>query len=261
MTHPSPPVILAIAGHDPSGGAGIQADIETIGALGGHAATAITCLTVQNTTNVASLIPVAADLVERQARTVLADYQVKAIKIGLIGGAGIATAIGRILADHTHIPVIFDPVLAAGGGTELAGRQLLEVMRQEILPHTDLTTPNSVEARRLSGEATLDASARTLLAMGARAVLITGAHEESEEVINQLFRPGLGNYSLSWPRLGGSFHGSGCTLASAIATLIGQGLALEQAIEQAQAFTWNALNQAYYPGKGQAIPNRLQQKD
>lgn len=256
----SPPVILSIAGHDPSGGAGIQADIEAISALGGKAATVITCLTIQDTINVKSLIPIDTGVIQEQIKSVMADYQVQAIKIGLIGDAGIALAIGEILSHTPEIPVILDPVLAAGGGTELASQQLLDAIRTKILPHTDLITPNSIEARRLSGEESLEAAAEALLKMGVKAVLVTGTHEESEEVINQLYRPDLGPLSLSWPRLEGSYHGSGCTLASAIASLLAQALPLEEAIEQAQTYTWNALAQATYPGKGQAIPNRLQQK-
>ena len=241
------------------GGTGIQADIEAISALGGKAATVITCLTIQDTTNVESLAPIDTKLLARQIEIVMADYTVAAIKIGLIGEASIASKISGILAQHPEIPVIFDPVLAAGGGRAMAGEELIDTIRTELLPHTDLITPNSIEARRLSGVDELDEAAQRLMALGTKAVLVTGAHEANEEVINQLFRPGLGPLALSWPRLNGEYHGSGCTLASAIATLIAKGLPLEQAVEEAQQYTWQTLNQATLPGRGQAIPNRLNQ--
>ena len=258
MQQSNPSIVLSIAGHDPSGGAGIQADIETVGSLGGYAATAITCLTVQDTVNVSLLAPVEPALLEQQVRTVLADYRVDAIKIGLIGTAEIATTIAQIMADYPEIPIVFDPVLAAGGGTELAGEKLIEAIRHALLPLTTLVTPNSVEARRLSGMQRLEDCADILLQFGAKAVLVTGTHEESEEVINQLYRPGLGVLALSWPRLRGSYHGSGCTLASAIATLLAQGYPLEDAVIKGQNFTWESLSHAFNPGRGQAIPKRHQ---
>ncbi|MEW8013327.1 MAG: hydroxymethylpyrimidine/phosphomethylpyrimidine kinase [Candidatus Sedimenticola endophacoides] len=256
---PARPLILSLSGHDPGGGAGIQADIEAINALGGTPATLVTCLTVQDTVNVQALIPIDAALLERQARTLLEDYGVAAIKIGLIGTPEIAAVIGRILALAPTTPVILDPVLAAGGGTPMAGVELIRSIRTELLPRTLLITPNSPEARRLSGRESLDEAAESLLALGARSVLITGTHEAEERVTNRLFRPGHAHGTLNWPRLPGQYHGSGCTLASACATLIGLGLDLEQAVEQAQGYTWRALDQATRPGRGQALPNRLHQ--
>ncbi len=253
----SKPIVLSIAGHDPSGGAGIQADIETLGALGCQAATAITCLTIQDSRNVHELIPLPAEQVIRQIDTVLADYPVRAIKIGLIGSAGIACAIGSLLLRHPKIPVILDPILAAGGGTELASGQLVAAILEQVVPGSLLLTPNSQEARRLTGREQLDACADELLSRGCGAVLITGTHEAATDVLNTLYRPDQPPHTERWPRLSHSYHGSGCTIASAVAAGLAQGLPLDQAVSAAQRFTWESLAAGWRPGNGQHIPDRL----
>lgn len=250
------PIVLSVAGHDPSGGAGIQADIETLAALGCHAATAITCLTIQDSRNVHELIPQPAELITRQVETVLQDYPVGAIKIGLIGSAEAARAIGALLADHPDIPVVLDPVLAAGGGAELAGERLMEAMLELILPRTRLVTPNSQEARRLTGQTQLEACARDLLSLGCGAALITGTHETGSDVINVLYRQDRPPLAEHWSRLDDSYHGSGCTIASAIAAGLARGLSLEAAVSTAQRYTWESLAAGWRPGQGQLIPNR-----
>ena len=144
--------ILAIGGHDPCGGAGIQADIESIAANGGHAVTAITALTVQDTVNVSRIEPVPVDLFRQVLASLDDDLSFDAIKIGLIGDAGIAEAIADFLESHTGIPVVLDPVLAAGGGREMSSQAIREQMLEKILPHVSLVTPNLPEARRLTGK-------------------------------------------------------------------------------------------------------------
>ncbi|WP_234422164.1 bifunctional hydroxymethylpyrimidine kinase/phosphomethylpyrimidine kinase [Sedimenticola thiotaurini] len=251
------PIVLSIAGHDPSGGAGIQADIETLAALGCQAATAITCLTIQDSRNVHELIPQPAEQIIRQVEAVLADYPVRVIKIGLLGSAGVAGAIGQLLLRHPEIPVILDPILAAGGGAELASENLMEGMLQQIVPRALLLTPNSQEVRRLTGQQPLDACAATLLSQGCGAVLITGTHEAATDVTNTLYRPDQPPHSEQWPRLASSYHGSGCTLASAIAAGLARGLPLDQAVSAAQRYTWESLAAGWKPGRGQHIPDRL----
>ncbi len=257
MPQPTPPIILSVAGHDPSGGAGIQADIEAIAACGGRAVTVVSALTVQDSRDVRRLEPVAPELLEEQARTLLADIPVQAIKIGLIGSADNARAIARVLADHPGPPVVLDPVLAAGGGSELASDELLAAIRETLLPRIDLLTPNTPEARRLGGGQTPGQCAERLLAAGCGAVLVTGTHEESEQVVNRLFRRQASPLDLAWPRLPHSYHGSGCTLAAAVAALLGRGQPLEQAVARAQEYTWNSLSRGYRPGGGQHLPDRL----
>lgn len=257
MPHSHPPVVLSIAGHDPCGGAGIQADIEAITAQGCMATTVITCLTVQDTKNVKQLIPLNRDLVADQARTLLADIPVQAFKIGLLGDVAIAEVVASLLADHPQIPVVLDPILAAGGGAKLADRALLEHIRSQLLPRTTVATPNSEEARRLAGEQSLAASARGIIALGCDGVLITGGHESDRDVVNRLYRPDQEPIERNWPRLPGEYHGSGCTLAASLAALLAHGLPLEQAVAAAQTYTWNTLSHGYRPGRGQSIPCRF----
>ncbi len=252
------PVVLSIGGHDPSGGAGVQADIETIISLGCHAATVLTCLTVQDTRDVQRSSPVEPHLVIEQARALLEDMPVAAVKLGLLGNELIIQALHSVLRDYPTIPVVLDTVLASGGGTELSNAEMRAAMMTLMVPHATVLTPNGVEARRLAPEAdTLDACAMCLLERGCEYVLITGGHENSADVVNRLY----GNHRLldqyRFRRLRGDFHGSGCTLASAIAALLAQGNEPRTAIHQAQDFTWSALEQGYRIGMGQQIPNRL----
>lgn len=251
------PVVLCFSGHDPCGGAGIQADIEALISHQCHAASVITVLTDQNTHNVISLSPQHPEHFSAQARTVLADLPVKAIKIGLIGDEQIAQAIQALLLEHPHIPVILDPILAAGGGSSLASTLLTNSIFELLLPLTFIATPNAQEARALTQQADLNACGEVLLAKGCRYVLITGADEVSEVVCNRLYHADHAVESFSWDRLPGQYHGSGCTLASSIAALIAQGLDPFTAIHEAQEYTWNTLKHAYQTGHGQLNPHRV----
>lgn len=252
------PVVIAISGSDPSGGAGIQADIEALASMGCHAAPIITALTVQNTQGASGYVATDAALIERQMRTVCADIAVAAAKIGMVGSADVARAAARVLTDHADIPVVLDPVLAAGGGGALADDASLSATLRELLPLATLVTPNTVEARRLvPAAATLDECALALLEGGAEYVLLTGSHEDTAQVINSLYGDGRLLESWSWERLPGSYHGSGCTLAAAIAGLLAAGARPEEAVRQAQEYTWESLRQAYSVGTGQRIPNRF----
>ena len=258
------PVVLAIGGHDPGGGAGVQADIESIGVNGCHAATALTCLTVQDSCDVSELIPLPAETLRAQSLAVLQDCRVSAIKIGLLGTLPAAETVIALLREYPDIPVIFDPVLAAGGGSDLATKALLEFIRRELLPLCDLITPNTHEASRLTGlEPNLPADeyALGLQQLGARAVLLTGTHDlsSSTEVVNRLYRPGEEPLISTWPRLPGEYHGSGCTLAAATAARIGLGEPLEAAVRHALTFSWTSLKQGFRSGRCQLLPNRLYQ--
>jgi hydroxymethylpyrimidine/phosphomethylpyrimidine kinase len=258
----SPPVVLAIGGHDPGGGAGIQADVEAIAANGAHAATLITCLTVQDSCDVRSLHPVAPDLLARQADLLLADMRVATIKIGLLGSPEIAAAVSAILRHLPQIPVVLDPVLAAGGGSDLAEDELLERLREQLLPRSDLITPNIPEALRLSGlrgDPTLDDCAHALLKLDARAVLITGTHEPrgATRITHRLYRPEHPPRVSHWQRLPGDYHGSGCTLAAAVAARLARGEPLELAVDSALDYTWRTLQRGFRCGRCQAMPDRL----
>lgn len=260
----SPPVVMTLAGNDPSGGAGIAADIETLVSLGCHPAPVLTALTVQDTHNVQALLPVEPDQVLAQARAVLEDMPVATFKVGVIGSADNAAALHRLFAAWPDIPVVLDPVLAAGGGTALASAALIEALQTLLLPLTTVLTPNSAEARRLAPEAdTLEACAMALLARGCRYVLITGGHEPTGDVVNTLYGNNRLLETWRWPRLPDSYHGSGCTLASAIAALLAQGHhpCLEESIcsaaYRAQHYAWKTLQAGYRAGGGQWLPNRL----
>ena len=255
---------MTLAGNDPSGGAGIAADIETLVSLGCHPAPVITALTVQDTYNVQALLPVSPAEVLAQARAVLADMTVAAFKVGVIGNADNAAALHALFAAWPDIPVTLDPVLAAGGGAELAGAALIQAIQNLLLPLTTVLTPNSVEARRLAPEAdTLEACAMALLARGCRYVLITGGHEPTGDVVNTLYSNNRLLETWRWPRLPDSYHGSGCTLASAIAALLAQGHSpcseesICSAIYRAQRYVWRSLQAGYRASGGQWLPNRL----
>lgn len=254
----SPPAILCLSGFDPTGGAGIQADIETIASMGGHAVPVITALTVQNTQNVSHLQPLETQLFTEQVNKLLEDVTVKAIKIGMVGSLNIIEAIGAILKENPGLPVIYDPVLAAGGGANLTETGMLAAIQELLLPHTTILTPNSPEARQLSNKNELKDCGLKLMEHGCNAVLITGAHENNEHVDNLWFHEGRYVETFSWDRLPYEYHGSGCTLASAIAALMAQGLDLFNAINEAQDYSWNTLKHAFkISDKGQLIPDRF----
>ncbi|MEY3289802.1 MAG: hypothetical protein RLZZ419_2044 [Pseudomonadota bacterium] len=251
------PVVLSFSGHDPSGGAGIQADIETLVSHQCHSASVITVLTEQDTRNVKTLILQSPKNIISQANTLLDDLHINVIKIGLIGHHDTALAIYAILKKHPHIPVVFDPVLAAGGGTELSNDRLIGTIIDLLLPCTTVLTPNSEEARRLAGFDDLEECGLELLEQGCEYVLITGTHETTPAVSNQLFYDNRSWETYTWDRLPASYHGSGCTLATSIAALMAHGLEPVQAVMEAQEYTWNSLNSAYQVGRGQLIPNRF----
>ncbi len=258
MNSTKPPVVLCFSGHDPTGGAGIHADVEAIAAAGCHTTSAITCNTIQNTHDVQQLLPLAPELFRQQALAVLEDLPVATIKIGLIGDAKICREIAALLQAYPRIPVILDPVLAAGGGSELSSSELLESIRHDLLPHIQLVTPNSLEARRIADRDDLPGSAQEILSLGCANLLITGTHEESDLVTNTLYQGSVDNrLSWEWPRLPDSYHGSGCTLAAAIAARVALGLPLPEAVAQAQEYTWQSLQQANRFSDGQAIPDRM----
>lgn len=252
-----PPVVLILAGNDPSGGAGLAADTQAITALGAHPAPVVTSLTVQDTVNAYRVEAVAAEFVAAQAEAVLKDLHVAAIKLGLLANAAIGGTVAKLLRQHSQIPVVLDPVLVAAGGAALAEQELIAVYLEQLLPLATIVTPNAAESRRLAPSAPDAASrAAALLAHGARNVLIKGADENTPEVRNTLFSRGHEPREFTWPRLPGIYHGSGCTLASALAALLAADAPVPDAVEKAQAYTWNALQQGWQLGHGQKIPNR-----
>ena len=257
-----PPIVLSFAATDPTGGAGIQADLLTLSSMGCHALTVVTAITVQDTAGVEDVLPIEADWVSDQARVLLEDMPVAAFKIGLVGSVENCAAIAEVVSDYPDVPLILDPVLASGRGDEMATEEMIEAMREMLIPQTTIITPNSLEARRLADgggdeERSLEDCAKRILEMGCEYVLITGAHENTPLVINTLYGQRGVIRTDSWQRLPGSYHGSGCTLASAIAATLANGLDIPEAVREAQEYTWQTLNAAFRPGMGQHIPDRL----
>ncbi|HRJ54013.1 MAG TPA: hydroxymethylpyrimidine/phosphomethylpyrimidine kinase [Candidatus Thiothrix moscowensis] len=252
------PVVMTLAGHDPVGGAGVQADMEAIISQGCHPVSVITCLTVQDTRNVQRIDPVADYLIEQQAEAILADMPVAAFKIGLLGSVAVVEAVHRILLQAPDVPVILDPVLAAGGGQSLSSDLLLEAIREYLLPLTTLLTPNVPEAASLAlaGE-TQDDYAFSLLDQGCEYVLLTGTHAATERVENALYADGKRQRTWLWERLPQTYHGSGCTLASACAANLAKGMDVSKAVAAAQAYTWGSLQAGRRLGRGQWIPDRF----
>lgn len=251
------PVLLCLGGHDPSGGAGVQADTESARAAGIHACNVITCLTSQDTCHISRLWPQRAEQVEEQCRLMLADSSVRALKVGLLGSSRMVRVLCDLAAERPDLPLVLDPVLASSTGQSLADAAMLNQIRKNLVGRCTLVTPNLPEARTLSSFSDPGDCAKRLLETGCTWVLITGTHAPGEEVINQLYGQDGKEQEWSWPRLEGEYHGSGCTLASAIAARIALELDMTSAVAEAQKYTWESLNRARRTGRCQLTPDRL----
>lgn len=250
------PNVLCIAGHDPTGGAGIHADIEAVAAQGAHALGLVTALTAQNTDNVQHIHPTSPDLLQRQAQCLLDDCPVAAIKVGLIGGP----AQLPLLADwirRLQVPTVMDPILRAGGGAALLDEHSASALLDVLLPLATVLVPNAAEVRRLGGHEDVDVAAlRLLRRTGVPHLLVTGGDEPGDTVSNLWYRPNATPAAFTWPRVPGRFHGAGCTLASALAARLALGEPMEQALVNAQAYVHRALLAGHAPGRGRRVPGR-----
>lgn len=252
------PIVMTIAGHDPSGGAGIQADMEAINYTGCHPVSVISCLTVQDTHNVHTIQCVSTDLMQQQATAILKDMPVKVIKLGLLGSIETIEAVSKLLKRHPKIPVVFDPVLAAGGGMNLSTKDIVNKIKEHLLPLTTLLTPNIPEAIALGIiKQTKNDDDIRIHHQACKNILITGTHSTSTQVHNRLFADKKELDKSSWRRLEHEYHGSGCTLASSIAGFLAQGFSIKYAVQRGQEFTWDSLRRAHKLGKGQYIPYRI----
>ena len=260
-----PPIVLSFAANDPTGGAGLQADMLTIASLGCHPLSIMTAVTVQDTAGVEDVMPLDPEWVVDQARIVLEDMPVHAFKLGLLGSVEIIAAVAEVISDYPHIPLVMDPILTSGRGDELANEEMIDAMRELLLPQVTILTPNSLEARHLAlqendrskTQLDLNLCAQRMLGMGCEYVLITGTHENTAQVTNTLFSEEGILRTDHWQRLPHTYHGSGCTLASAIAACLANGLAIGDSVVEAQEYTWQTLQAGFRPGMGQHIPNRL----
>ena len=252
------PCVLVFAGLDPSGGAGVQADIEAIAAMGAHALTIVTTLTVQDNDHVKAVHAVDASILREQVRVLCEKFQIAAIKIGIAGSQDnvnvIAQTISRLRQHTPDLPVVLDPVLASGHGDALSREDAVAMMRP-LQSLATLITPNLPEAMRLcDGETSLAAQASKLLRFTPH-VLIKGGHGEGDEITNTWFSAS-NEQSWCWPRLAGGFHGSGCTLASAITACLAIGQDMQQALSTSQRWVQVSLSNAYSIADGQRIPAR-----
>jgi hydroxymethylpyrimidine/phosphomethylpyrimidine kinase len=245
--------VLIIAGSDSGGGAGIQADIKTVTMLGGYAATAITAVTVQNTLGVTAVHPIPPEIIEAQGRAVLDDIGADAIKTGMLGDAATVEIAARLIDSAPGVPAVIDPVMIAKGGAALLQTQAVSAVKSLLIPRAALLTPNAPEAEALTGlaVASVDDARRAgeaLLAMGARAVLMKGGHLPGDQVVDLLITP-AGETVFEAMRIDTRHtHGTGCTLASACAVGLAQGLDLTAAVARAWDYVHRAIAAA--PGLG-----------
>lgn len=253
--------VLVVAGSDSGGGAGLQADLKTLMALGAYGATAVTALTAQNTRGVQDVFPVPGEFVARQMSAVLEDIGADCIKTGMLFDAGVIEAVAEILdRQAAGVPLVLDPVMVAQSGDPLLHQDAVQALRQCLLPRATLLTPNVPEAELLSGLRIRDADdlprvAARLMEAGCQAVLLKGGHLEGTTVTDLLVTS-RGSEPLQWPRVNTTCdHGTGCTLASAIAAGLAQGMALGEAVRRARRYLQRALETALPLGGGRGPVN------
>ena len=245
--------MLILAGSDSGGGAGVQADIKAVTALGGYAATAITAITVQNSLGVSDVFPIPPAIVTAQARAVLDDIGADAFKTGMLGEAAMVAAVAEVLASAPGVPAVVDPVMIAKGGAPLLASEAISALKSLMIPNAALLTPNAPEAAALTGLTVetaddLRRAGEALLALGARAVLMKGGHLEGPRVVDLLLTAD-GETQFEADRMDTRHtHGTGCTLASACAAGLAQGLSLVEAVARAWAYVQEAMARA--PGFG-----------
>ena len=250
------PVVLALSGHDPSGAAGVQADIEALARAGCQCISVITSLTTQNTSEFRAMQPQTPARFREQLDLLTEDIPVHACKIGLIGSIGLVEAIADYL-ETEKFPVVLDPVLASGTGVNLAEQDLIRNMREYLFPHTAVITPNLEEALALTGCNGITQALHALLDLGCDTALITNADNAQDQVVNSWMSNTREMYSYPWEKLPGVYHGSGCTLSAYLAGRLAWGDPVRTAVEKAQEYTWQTLKNARRTGKSQLHPERF----
>jgi hydroxymethylpyrimidine/phosphomethylpyrimidine kinase len=247
MAAEQPPIALTIAGSDPSGGAGVQADLKTFSALGVYGASVITALTAQNTTGVSGVFGVPPEFIAAQFQSVTSDLAVSTIKTGMLGDASTVETVVRMLAGVPCTRVVVDPVMVATSGDVLLDPDAIQCVRADLIPRAFLITPNIPEAAKLlnaheaNSEADMRAQAVALMELGCGAVLLKGGHVAGTAAVDVLF-DGKDHHVLQMPWIDTrNTHGTGCTLSAAIAANLALGLQLREAVSAGKAFVWNAL--------------------
>lgn len=252
------PVIMSMSSHDPSGSSGIQADIETAASLGCHCTPIITTLCAQDTRDTKDIIPIEAALIIEQARAILEDMPVKAIKLGFVGSVENAEAIHSILHDYPDLPVILDPVTSICNSELPEADSVVKATETLLLPQATIATLGLVETHELAHQAdTLDACAQEILETGCEHLLISGAKRTHSTYENHLYNQQGLKRKYSWERIKVFSHGCGATLAASITCYLAHGLRIEDAIEQGQQFSWHCLANSRRIGMGNRIPNRF----
>ena len=246
-----------LSGLDPSGGAGIQADIQAITSIGAHPLPVLTCLTVQDTRNVYGAEPVSPDLIKQQLECLAQDTPIHAIKTGALGNAEVVEVLVEFVQKHSGVPLIVDPVIKAAGGGDLADDALVTAMKDKLFARAEMITPNGIELAQLGGSDDPAEAARNLLQTGCESVLATGGHGSGIHIINTLYNHAPEPMEWEVERVGANeYHGTGCTLAAAIAAGRAMGLSPRAAISQAQNYVHRALLHALTVGHGQKVPDR-----
>ena len=253
-THPT---ILAVGGRDPSGGAGLRADVETIAALGGRALEAATCDTEQDSVNAYSCAAADAGALRARIEELAARHPIDAVKIGLTPTPAIVDAVAGALTMLARVPVVLDPVLAAGGGYVFCDDETTRTIARRLLPRAAVATPNLGEALRLApGARDADAAAARILQQGCGALLITGAAADEERLHHRLYRAAHAPLTITCARLPHRYHGSGCTLASALALELARAAPLARAARRAHDYAYRCLARAPIPVRGNPHPER-----
>jgi hydroxymethylpyrimidine/phosphomethylpyrimidine kinase len=263
---PSVPKILTFAASDPTGGAGIQADLMTQTSLGCYPLSVLTAITCQDTSGVSDVLPIDPSIVEKQARLILNETKIDVIKCGVMASEENIKVISEIIKDYPDVPVVIDPILSSGRGDNLALGDSLQLMIRHLFPLAEIITPNVNEAAKIISNKNISEIdedllfiGKSLMDLGPKNVLITAADYQVDKKIltNTLFCQDGGIFNFDHERLPQSFHGSGCTLASAIAAYLAQGMSIHTAVEEAQKFTIDTLKNGLVNGQGQLIPNRF----
>ena len=256
---PKRPLLLCFAGHDPTGGAGLQADAEAVAAVGCHALTVVTTLTVQNSHNIERLEPVPAGWITAQTRCLMADFSIQAIKIGLLGSLAAIDEVTTLLATlPPEVPVVLDPILRSGGGRPLADGAYIDALRQQLLPRATCLTPNIDELLQLAGVDDEAQAVARLLDSGCAYLLVSGGHDaDSLWLENRLYGPQGVIQRHRWPRLPQRYHGSGCTLAALLCAHLALGHSLPEAAMMSGERCHRAMVDAEPLGGGQWIPRRI----
>lgn len=249
--------MLVLSGLDPSGGAGIQADIQAITSLGGHPLPVVTCLTVQDTNNVYGAEAISPEIIRQQLECLANDIPLHAVKTGAMGNAAVVNVLMDFLESRPDLPLIVDPVIKAAGGGDLADDELVSAMKSSLFARAEMITPNGEELLQLGDCDSESLAAEKLLSAGCKSVLATGGHGTGPHIINTLYSAGHKPMNWELERIGANeYHGTGCTLAAAISAGIASGLSARAAISQAQNYVSRTLLGALTIGQGQRVPNR-----